>query len=66
MGRIPMGEVPKTERIILLVTPQHKEDFVKLATMRRKSLNAFINDVLIEYLLNHLGDIEKYDNVFGE
>ena len=65
MGRIPMGAVPKTERMVVLVTPQHKKDFGKLAVMQRKSLNAFVNDVLIDYLTNHLDDVEKYNNVFG-
>ena len=66
MGRIPMGVVPKTERLAVLVTPRTKEDLMKVAAVQRASLNKVINVAIAEYIQNHGKDIQRYDYFFGE
>lgn len=66
MGRIPMGTVPKSERIGVLMTPRTKSDLTKVAAVRRTSVNNIINTALAEYLDKHGNDLQRYDDFFGE
>lgn len=66
MGRIPMGAVPKTERLAVFVTPRTKEDVMKVAAVQRASLNMVINNAIAEYINSHGKDIQRYDDFFGE
>ena len=66
MGRIPMGAVPKSERLAIFVTPRTKVDLLKIAAVQRKSLNEVVNNAIAEYLDKHGKDIQRYDDFFGE
>lgn len=66
MGRIPMGSVPRSERMAIFVTPRTKVDLKKVAVVHRKSVNTIINIAIAEYLLKHGADIQRYDDFFGE
>lgn len=66
MGRIPMGVVPKSERVGLLVTPQAKEALLKVAAIQRTSLNMIINKAIDEYIDRNGKDIQRFNEFFGE
>ena len=66
MGRIPMGSVPKTERLAIFVTPRTREDLLKVAAVQRTSLNMIVNNAVAEYLDKHGNDIHRYNEFFGE
>lgn len=66
MGRIPMGAVPKTERLAIFVTPQTREDLLKVAAVQRTSLNMTVNNAVAEYIDKHGNDIQRYNSFFGE
>ena len=66
MGRIPMGAVPKSERLAIFVTPRTKEDLTKIAAVQRTSINMIVNNAIAEYLDKHGKDIQRYNEFFGE
>ncbi len=66
MGRIPMGTIPKTERVAVLMTPRTKADLTKIAVVHRKSVNKIISEAISEYLDKHGNDIQRYNDFFGE
>lgn len=60
------GKVLRTERIAVLMTPLLKADLVKIAAVHRASVNTVINNALQEYVVNHKGDILRFDAFFGK
>ena len=66
MGRIPMGAVPKTERLAIFVTPRTRADLLKVAAVQRTSLNMIVNNAIAEYIDKHGEDIQRYNAFFGE
>lgn len=66
MGRIPMGTVPKSERVAVLMTPRTKTDLTKIAAVHRTSVNNIINEAIVEYLDKHGKDIQRFNDFFGE
>lgn len=60
------GKVLRTERIAVLMTPLLKADLVKIAAVRRESVNTIVNNALQEYVANHKDDIQRYNDFFGE
>ena len=66
MGRIPMGTVPKTERLAIFVTPRTREDLLKIAAVQRTSVNMIVNNAIAEYLEKHGKDIQRFNDFFGE
>ena len=66
MGRIPMGAIPKSERLAILVTPRTKDDLTKVAAVQRTSINMIVNNAIAEYLNTHGKDIQRYNDFFGE
>lgn len=66
MGRIPMGAVPRSERVVVLMTPRTKVDLTKIAVVHRTSVNKIINEAIVEYIDKHGRDIQRYDDFFGE
>ena len=66
MGRIPMGAVPKTERLAIFVTPRTRVDLLKVAAVQRTSLNMIVNNAVAEYIDKHGSDIQRFNDFFGE
>ena len=66
MGRIPMGAVPKTERLAIFVTPRTRADLLKVAAVQRTSLNMIVNNAVAEYIDKHGKDIQRFNDFFGE
>lgn len=66
MGRIPMGDVPKTERLAIFVTPRTRTDLLKIAAVQRTSLNMIVNNAVAEYIDKHGKDIQRFNDFFGE
>ena len=66
MGRIPMGTVPKSERLAIFVTPRMREDLLKVAAVQRTSLNMIVNNAIAEYIDKHGKDIQRFNDFFGE
>lgn len=66
MGRIPLGEAPRSERTVAFITKKTKEDLSKVATVQRTSVNQVINIAIDEYLEKHHADIQRFNDFFGE
>lgn len=66
MGRIPMGAVPKSERLAIFVTPRAREELLKVTAVQRTSLNMIVNTAIAEYLDKHGKDIQRFNDFFGE
>ena len=66
MGRIPMGSVPKSERLAIFVTPRTRQDLLKVAAVQRTSLNMIVNNAVAEYIDKHRKDIQRFNDFFGE
>lgn len=66
MGRIPIGAVPKSERLAIFVTPRTREDLLKVAAVQRTSINMVVNNAVAEYIDKHGKDIQRFDDFFGE
>lgn len=66
MGRIRLGGELRDERISILVNRRTKNDLVKIATVRRCSVNQIINEALNCHLQEHNEEIKRYNDFFGE
>ena len=66
MPRIPMGGVPRSERMAIFVTCKTKEELSKVAMIERTSVNQVINVAIEKYLEEHQNDISRYNAFFGE
>lgn len=66
MGRIPMKGEPRDTRMVALVTATTYKNLKKVAAVQRVPMNLIINDLIVEYVKNHQGDIDRYNAFFGE
>lgn len=66
MGRPLTGTLPKTERVSFVTTRQIKSDLGKIATIRRTSVNAILNEVWEDFVKSHQDLIDRYNEIFGE
>lgn len=66
MARIPMKGEPRDTRLVTLVTAATYKNLEKVAAVQRTPMSAIINDLIVEYVKNHQGDIKRYNDFFGE
>lgn len=66
MGRIPMKGEPRDTRLVTLVTTNTYKNLEKVAAVQRTPMSAIVNDLIVEYVENHRGDIDRYNAFFGE
>lgn len=66
MGRIPMKGEARDTRMVALVTATTYKNLKKVAAVQRIPMNLIINDLIVEYVKNHQGDIQRYNDFFGE
>lgn len=66
MGRIPMKGEPRDTRIVAFITAATYKNLEKVAAVQRTPMSAIINNLIVEYVKNHRGDIDRYNAFFGE
>ena len=59
-------ESARTEAMSFVTTRKTKDDVRKLTMMHRISFSELVNRALTDYMEKYKGDIEKYNNFFGE
>ena len=66
MARLSIEGDPRRERVAVLMTPSTKQDIEKVAAVQRSSMNRVILEAISDYLEKHQGDIQRYNDFFGE
>ena len=66
MARLSIKGEARDTRMVALVTATTYNNMKKVATVQRIPMNSIINDLIIEFIENHQGDIERYNAFFGE
>lgn len=54
----------KTKRLNLLILPELHTKMAKIACMKQTSVNALINEAILEYTAKEIRLLEKYDQTF--
>jgi hypothetical protein len=61
-----MGAAPRSERTVIYITANAREDLAKIAVVHRTSVNDVINEAVAAHLLKYGNDIQRYNDFFGE
>ena len=66
MARLSIKGEPRDTRLVTLVTANTYKNLEKVAAVQRTHMSAIVNDLIVEYINNHQGDIQRYNAFFGE
>ena len=65
-GRPKLQYETKSKRINLLIKPSSYEAIEKINYINQDTFNSLMNNLLDDYIEQHLDDLKKYDQIMAE